>query len=224
MERRDLMAGSAAAVLAGLTPWTSRAQSAGPPNLLGYLRTNWSRDPFSYGTYSHLAQGSGRRHHRQLAQPITEKVYFAGEASNPERNSSVHAALESGRLVAASLLGNAAQKIGIIGAGIAGLSAAHALDAAGRDVEVIEARDRIGGRVNTDTSLGFAADLGASWLHGSEGNPLTELIDQLGMRRAISDESWIVRANGRSLNDDEIPAGWTRSRTTITGLAQAKMQ
>ncbi len=220
MERRDLMAGSAAAVLAGLTPWISRAQSAGQPNLLGYLRTNWSRDPFSYGTYSYLAQGSGRRHHRQLAKPIAEKVYFAGEASNPERNSSVHAALESGRLVAASLLENSVQKICIIGAGIAGLSAAHALDAAGRDVEVIEARDRIGGRVNTDTSLGFAADLGASWLHGSEGNPLTEVIDQLGMRRAISDESWIVRANGSSLNDDEIP-GWVNEVSNYNNRAGA---
>lgn len=220
MERRDLMAGTAAAIIAGLTPWPSRAQSQGRPDLVGYLRTNWSRDPFSYGTYSHLARGSGRRHHRQLARPIDKKLYFAGEASNPDRNSSVHAALESGRLVAASLLEGSSQKIGIVGAGIAGLSAAQILDAAGREVDVIEARDRIGGRVNTDTSLGFAADLGASWLHGDDGNPLTEVTDQVGMRKAVSELSWIVRANGRVLDDKEIP-GWVNDVSNYDNQAGA---
>lgn len=64
----------------------------------------------------------------------------------------------------------------VIGAGIAGLEAAHELDSEGMDVMVLETRDRIGGRIWTvnydDTSL----DLGASWIHGvdmaydSEGN------------------------------------------------------
>ena len=145
MDRRELVTLSAATVLSGLIPWTSNAQQLDQPNLLGYLRTNWSRDPFSYGTYSHLARGSSRKHHRQLCKPIAEKVYLAGEASNPDRNSSVHAALESGRLVAATIMESSSQRIGIIGAGIAGLSAAQLLHNAGRDVEVIEARDRIGG-------------------------------------------------------------------------------
>ncbi len=223
MERRELMAGSAAAILAWLAPWPSSAQTKEQPNLLGYLRTNWSRDPFSYRTYSHLARGSRRRHHRRLAQPISDKLYLAGEASNPDRNSSVHAALESGRMVAASLLKGSAEKIGIVGAGIAGLSAAQILDAAGREVEVIEARDRIGGRINTDTSLGFAADLGASWLHGSDGNPLTAVTDQVGMRKAFSDESWVVRANGRALSEDEVP-GWVEEVSNYDNRAGASRE
>jgi len=223
MKRREVFAGSTAAVLAGMTPWPLNAQTNEHPNLLGYLRTNWSRDLFSFGTYSYLARGSGRRHHRQLAKPIANKVYLAGEASNPNRNSSVHAALESGRLVAATLLKGSAEKIGIIGAGIAGLSAAQILDAAGRDVDVIEARDRIGGRVNTDTSLGFAADLGATWLHGSDGNPLTEVTDQVGMRKAYSDEFWVVRANGRALNDDEVP-GWVEEVSNYDNRAGASRE
>lgn len=223
MERRELMVGSTAAIVADLTPWPSRAQTQEQPNLVGYLRTNWSRDTFSLGTYSHLARGSGRRHHRRLARPITDKLFFAGEASNPDRNSSVHAALESGRMVAAALLEGSAQRIGIIGAGIAGLSAAQLLDAAGRDVEVLEARDRIGGRINTDTSLGFPADLGASWLHGSDGNPLTAVTDQVGMRKAFSDESWVVRANGRALTDDEVP-DWVEEVSNYDNRAGASRE
>lgn len=63
----------------------------------------------------------------------------------------------------------------VVGAGIAGLAAARQLTAAGRSVIVLEAADRIGGRVRTDRSTGIAFDLGASWIHGIDGNPITEL-------------------------------------------------
>jgi len=60
----------------------------------------------------------------------------------------------------------------VIGAGGAGLTAAKELQAAGFQVLVLEARDRIGGRAFTDTSLGVPWDRGCSWLHASEINPL----------------------------------------------------
>lgn len=72
------------------------------------------------------------------------------------------------------------EKIVVIGAGMAGLAAAGALRERGFDVLVVEARDRIGGRINTDRSLGCAVDLGASWIHGIKGNPLTELARAAG--------------------------------------------
>ncbi|NIP38530.1 MAG: FAD-dependent oxidoreductase, partial [Candidatus Dadabacteria bacterium] len=54
------------------------------------------------------------------------------------------------------------KKIVVIGVGIAGISAARALLRRGFDVTVLEGRDRIGGRVWTDTSIGAPMDMGAS--------------------------------------------------------------
>jgi monoamine oxidase len=75
----------------------------------------------------------------------------------------------------------------VIGAGAAGIAAARELVDAGLSVIVIEARDRIGGRVFTDRSMGVPVDLGASWIHGTEGNPLTDLADQYGLERVVTD-------------------------------------
>ena len=61
----------------------------------------------------------------------------------------------------------------IVGAGVAGLAAASELRANGfEDVVVLEARDRIGGRIWTDTIGGnIPIDLGASWIHGVGRKP-----------------------------------------------------
>ena len=207
MNRRNFIVGAGAAMGTRFISWPSHAQPTTGPQLKGYLRTNWSRDPFAYGTYSHIAKGSSRRDHWHLSQPLMDRLFFAGEAANPDRNSSVHAALETGRSVAQDLLEYDYQTIGIIGAGISGMVAAHALGGAGRTVRVIEARDRIGGRIHTDYSAGVACDLGASWLHGPIGNPLTEVTDAAGMRKVITTDTWIARDRGRKLKDQELP-GW----------------
>lgn len=60
----------------------------------------------------------------------------------------------------------------IIGAGISGLTAATLLARAGQRVVVLEARERIGGRVHTDRAGGSATDLGASWIHGITDSPV----------------------------------------------------
>jgi len=69
----------------------------------------------------------------------------------------------------------------VVGAGIAGLAAARALALGGQRVVVLEARDRIGGRTWTDASLGVPVDLGASWIHGVDGNPLWALASAFGI-------------------------------------------
>src|SRR6201996_4226999 len=66
----------------------------------------------------------------------------------------------------------------VVGAGVAGLAAARSLTDAGWPVRVIEARDRIGGRVHTDRDWGVPLEMGASWIAGTRDNPLTELASQ----------------------------------------------
>ena len=63
----------------------------------------------------------------------------------------------------------------IIGAGIAGLAAARQLKSSGFQVTVLEGRNRIGGRIYTDRNLGLPIDLGASWIHGINKNPIGKL-------------------------------------------------
>ncbi|TAF32127.1 MAG: amine oxidase [Cytophagales bacterium] len=70
----------------------------------------------------------------------------------------------------------------IIGAGIAGLASATKLVADEMIVTVLEARNRIGGRIFTDRSLGLPVDLGASWIHGPEKNPITDIANAAGAK------------------------------------------
>lgn len=73
------------------------------------------------------------------------------------------------------------RKVVVVGAGIAGLAAARDLASGGCDVVVVEARERIGGRVHTSRAWSdLPMDLGASWIHGVEGNPLTALAREAG--------------------------------------------
>lgn len=97
----------------------------------------------------------------------------------------------------------------ILGAGAAGLSAARALADAGRRVIVLEARNRLGGRVWTTEFAGLTLDLGAAWIHGYERNPLGERARQADIRLLPSDtillggELALYATDGRRLTNDE---------------------
>ncbi|WP_020566777.1 flavin monoamine oxidase family protein [Neolewinella persica] len=69
----------------------------------------------------------------------------------------------------------------IIGAGLTGLTAAYELHKAGKPFLLIEARDRIGGRILTSrTDGGAALELGATWL-GKKHQELISLLSELGI-------------------------------------------
>lgn len=93
----------------------------------------------------------------------------------------------------------------VLGAGISGLAAARALADKGRKVIVLEARDRIGGRIWTDSSLGVPLDLGASWIHGVNGNPITKLAKQFGAQTAVTDydNALLYDFDGREMSEAE---------------------
>lgn len=70
----------------------------------------------------------------------------------------------------------------VIGGGISGIAASRALSNASIKVVLLESRNRIGGRIHTDYSLGCPVDMGASWLHGvCNENPLAPMIRRLGL-------------------------------------------
>jgi choline dehydrogenase-like flavoprotein len=95
----------------------------------------------------------------------------------------------------------------VIGAGIAGLRAAEVLVSNGRRVIVLEARDRLGGRIYTDRSWGVPVELGASWIHGVENNPIAALAAAKGIKTQATDyESNTYGADGKPLGDDALDA------------------
>jgi monoamine oxidase len=71
--------------------------------------------------------------------------------------------------------------VAIVGGGLSGLSAARRLRAGGRTVTVLEARERVGGKMRTDTFGGHHADLGAHWI-GPTQDRVAALARELGVR------------------------------------------
>ena len=116
------------------------------------------------------------------------------------------------------------EHIVVVGAGMSGLAAARRLADAGMGVTVLEARDRLGGRTWTNTSLGVPIDLGGAWMHGTENNPLTELADRAGARGVQTDfDGAAIFQDGRELGPQVLQATvkrWQRITSELVQLSE----
>ena len=101
------------------------------------------------------------------------------------------------------------ERILVVGAGMAGLAAARTLSDQGYSVVVLEARNAIGGRIRTDHSLGAPVDLGASYIHGTDGNPLVKLAKRYGAETFDTDvlSEIYFDSHGKFLSSDVIRQG-----------------
>ena len=110
------------------------------------------------------------------------------------------------------------EKVIIVGAGAAGLSAAASLHGEGFDVTILEARDRIGGRVHTvrDPHWPLPLEFGAEFIHGRP-RETWDIVHAAGLRAYdVADTHWQSDA-GQPIKN---PKGWDEVETVMDRLDQ----
>ena len=113
--------------------------------------------------------------------------------------------------------------VAVIGAGVTGLTAAHRLSAAGKSVVVLEARDRVGGRLWTDVIDGQLREIGGQWVSPDQ-SALIEVLGELGLetysRYRDGDSVYVSRdGEARRFTGDIFPAG-ERTESEISRLIE----
>lgn len=106
----------------------------------------------------------------------------------------------------------------VVGAGFSGLVAARELQTVGFDVDVVEARDRVGGRAWTDERMGHTLEMGATWVHWMQPHVWSEITryDQGIYPSPFADQAyWVTGGEVRSGTEEDIDGLMTRAMSTI---------
>ncbi len=156
------------------TPSVPPTRPTAVPRPAAFARTTWSSDPFARGAFSFQAVGSTPEQRMALAQPVDNRIFFAGEHTDDVNPGTVQGAIASGRRVAAEVqaASQTGERVAVVGAGIAGATAARQLVDSGFTVVVIEGRERVGGRLHTmeNDNWPIPLNLGAAWVLDSTQN------------------------------------------------------
>ncbi len=160
-------------------------------------RSSWGADPYARGSFSYLAVGSRPAQRDLLAAPVANRLFFAGEATSRSMPGTVAGARETGLRAASevNLFGTPGERIAVIGAGIAGATAASKLANDGFEVTVLEARERVGGRIDTRTldDWGIPIELGAGLVDSSSTPALLSALQSLDIITLTLGESTTIR-------------------------------
>ena len=171
------------------------------------VRTSWSVDPFTLGSYSYLPVGATPKARADLARSVGERVFFAGEALDPDNPATVHGARAAGLAAAVRVddVAGSGELVVVVGAGIAGASAARWLADEGYQVVVLEARPRVGGRLFSQRPEGWPVPVehGASWVHNVDASDLPDLLEAEGIATVpFAYDDIVLGADGHTVADD----------------------
>ncbi|CAM9271273.1 unnamed protein product, partial [Sphacelaria rigidula] len=108
---------------------------------------------------------------------------------------------------------NLESRVLVIGAGLAGLAAARELAHLGYRVTVLEARDRVGGRLSSNSldDGNSAVDLGAAFIHGINDNPVATLAQDLDLTLVPMDHCKLSASDGHTAEkamDERVQSLW----------------
>ncbi len=226
MDRRQLL-------LAGVGLTVPALIGAGPDHLMrtrsvplpqAAMVTRWDRDRWSRGSYSALPAGVSPSVRRTIADAfLGGRVALAGEYCNSDYPATTQGAYLSGVYAARRLQRKRDfNSVMIIGAGLAGAAAANQLRDAGVEVTVLEARDRIGGRIHSDRRWGTPVELGAAWLHSLSNNPLVDLARDDGLTLVPTNyDDAVARDTKTGKVSAKAERRWTRLEGLIDRLEEA---
>jgi len=220
------------------TAGAGRDKVVPPP--VGMVRTSWSTDPWTLGSYSFLGVGATPALRVALSRPVSDGVLLlAGEHVATDSPSTVHGAAESGNAAADRILDDVdgPERVVVVGAGMAGATVARRLVDEGHDVVVVEGRDRVGGRLDTvqPAGWGFPVERGANWVHDVGASSLRQELADLGVRTVPFDYSEsVLGPDGKEVQPDTADAGpaaalaealeWAEEQDADSSVSEALVQ